>query len=105
MKAHPASESITEQYFNHLRDCYKQTFNIQKKGDYLAVVIGDCTRKGELIPVLKNTQKIIEEIGYKTIMLNYRTTHYGLGKYAYKHRADYHDDINGKKDGILIFQK
>ena len=38
-------------------------------------------------------------------MLNYRTTHYGLGKYAYKHRADYHDDINGKKDGILIFQK
>ncbi|RCU49169.1 hypothetical protein DU002_12500 [Corallincola holothuriorum] len=105
MKAHPANESITEKYFNHLKKCYEETYKIQEKGAYLAVVIGDCTRKGELIPVVDKTIEIVESIGYSLHELNYRTTHYGLGKYAYKHRADYHGAHEEKRDGIIVFKK
>jgi len=104
LKAHPASEKITTEYFEHLRKCYIETFNIQDENSYLAIVIGDCTRRGKVIPVINRLIDIIEDIGYKTIEVNYRTTHYGLGKYAYNHRADYHGNAE-KKDGILIFKK
>ncbi len=105
MKAHPANESITERYFNHLKLCYEETFRIQEKGGILTVVIGDCTRNGKLVPVLDKTIEIVESIGYKLEEINYRTTHYGLGKYAYNHRADYHGDQEEKKDGVIIFKK
>ncbi|MDD2896705.1 MAG: DNA methyltransferase [Aliarcobacter sp.] len=105
LKAHPANEKITAEYFEHLKKCYTETFNIQEKGSYLAIVIGDCTRLGKVIPVLNILIQIVENIGYKTIEVNYRTTHYGLGKYAYKDRADYHSDNSEKKEGILIFKK
>lgn len=105
MKAHPANEKITEGYFNHLKKCYEESFRIQSSGGYLAIVIGDCTRNKKLIPVVDRTIEIVESIGYKLIELNYRTTHYGLGKYAYSHRADYHGDKVEKKDGIIIFKK
>lgn len=105
MKAHPANESITDKYFNHLKVCYEETFKIQEKGGVLAVVIGDCTRNGQLIPVLDRCIEIVESIGYKLKEINYRTTHYGLGKYAYNHRANYHGDQEEKKDGIIIFTK
>lgn len=105
MRAHPANEKLTEEYFNHLRKCYTETFRIQDDGAYLAIVLGDCTRNGKLIPVLDETISIVEKIGYKLHQINYRTTHYGLGKYAYNHRADYHGDTAKKKDGILIFKK
>ena len=105
MKAHPANESITSNYFDHLLKCYSETYRIQDKGSYLAVVIGDCTRFKKLVPVIKETIKIIESIGYKIKETNYRTTHYGLGKYAYSHRADYHGDEEEKKDAVLIFKK
>lgn len=105
MKAHPANESITDKYFNHLKVCYEETFKIQEKGGVLAVVIGDCTRNGQLIPVIDRCIEIVESIGYKLKEINYRTTHYGLGKYAYNHRANYHGDQEEKKDGIIIFTK
>jgi len=105
MKAHPATESITEKYFNHLKRCYEETYRIQDDGAYLAVVIGDCTRNGKLVPVLDKTIELVEKIGYKLCEINYRTTHFGLGKYAYSHRADYHGDAEEKKDGIIIFRK
>lgn len=105
MKAHPANEKITEKYFNHLRKSYEESFRIQPKGGCLAVVIGDCTRNRKLIPVVDKTIELVESIGYKLVELNYRTTHYGLGKYAYSHRADYHGDKVEKKDGIIIFKK
>ncbi len=105
MKAHPANENITEKYFNHLDSCYRESFKIQKKNGILAVVIGDCTRHGKLVPVINKTIKLIEGIGYKLCELNYRTTHYGLGKYAYNHRADYHGEEEEKKDAIIIFKK
>ncbi|CAN1487542.1 hypothetical protein MCETALH18_00113 [Methylophilaceae bacterium] len=102
--AHPAIDENIEGYFSHLQKCYEETFRIQPKDAYLAIVIGDCTRNGELINVLERTVKIVESIGYKTYQINNRTTHYGLGKYAYKHRANYHGDSE-KKEGILIFRK
>lgn len=105
MKAHPANEGLTEQYFNHLRDCYKETYRIQKDGAFLAVVIGDCTRLKKLVPVIDKTIEIVKAIGYELIEINYRTTHYGLGKYAYRHRADYHGDQEEKRDAIIIFKK
>jgi hypothetical protein len=105
MKAHPANESVTTKYFDHLKKCYEQTYNIQDSGGYLAVVIGDCTRNKKLIKVIDRTIEIVEEIGYHLKEINYRTTHYGLGKYAYNHRADYHGKHVEKKDGIVIFKK
>ena len=104
LKAHPANEKITKEYFNHLKQGYTEIYKIQDKGSYLAVVIGDCTRKGKVIPVIDNIIRIVEEIGYSLVEVNYRTTHYGLGKYAYNHRADYHGNSE-KKDGIILFKK
>ena len=104
MKAHPANESITEKYFKHLKNCYEETYSIQQEGSSLVIIIGDCTRNGKLINVLNRTIKIVEDIDYSLKEINYRTTHYGLGKYAYKYRADYHGGAE-KKDGILIFHK
>jgi len=105
MRAHPADEKLTEGYFNHLKGCYSETYRIQEDGAHLAIVIGDCTRLGKVVPVLDQTISIVEGIGYKLKEINHRTTHYGLGKYAYSHRADYHGDSATKKDGVLIFTK
>jgi len=105
LKAHPANEKIQNSYFSHLKKCYEESYKIQPKNGYLAVVIGDCTRNKELVPVLDILTESLVEIGYKHIETNYRTTHYGLGKYAYNHRADYHEKDGGKRDGVLIFQK
>ena len=102
--AHPANETITERYFQHLRTCYLQAHGVQRPGGVLAVVIGDCTRNGVLIPVIDRTIELVESIGYRCFEINYRTTHYGLGKYAYKHRADYHGEAE-KKDGVIVFRR
>lgn len=104
MKAYPASEPITTGYYQHLSECYSETFRIQKPGGKLAVIIGDCTRNRVLEPVIENSISLIEKIGYRLTERNYRTTHYGLGKYAYDFRADYHGDAE-KRDGIFIFEK
>lgn len=105
LKAHPANEKVTEEYFGHLRKCYQETFQLQPEGGVLAIVIGDCTRKGKVIPVIDKVIEICSDIGYKLTEINYRTTHYGLGKYAYSDRANYHGEDEDKKDGILIFKK
>jgi DNA modification methylase len=102
--AHPANEKNTENYFRHLINCYQSSFDIQDKNGKLAVVIGDCTRNGKLIPVIDNTIEIVKAIGYKLTEINYRTTHYGLGKYAYKERADYHGKTE-KRDAIIVFTR
>ena len=105
IKAHPANENITDKYFKLLKESYKRCNIIQKKGDKLAIVIGDCTRYGEVVKVIDRLILDIEMIGYKLIEINYRTTHYGTGKYAYADRADYHSQKDQKKDGILVFTK
>lgn len=104
LTAHPANDKITDSYFQHLERCYRETYRIQSPGAYLAIVIGDCTREGRLIPVLDKVTDIVKRIGYQPYEFNYRTTHYGLGKYAYRHRADYHGDAD-KKDGVLVFKR
>jgi hypothetical protein len=103
--AHPASENIVSQYFNLLKMAYSDSYAMQRPGDVLSIVIGDCTRNKKIIPVISKVTEIVSEIGYTPIALNYRTTHYGTGKYAYESRADYHKDSNAKKDGILVFRK
>lgn len=104
IRAYPASESIAEQYYEHLRSTYTETFALQESGGLLAVVIGDCTVKKKLEPVLQKTADICEALGYRLEKVCLRTTHYGLGKYAYNFRADYHGDAD-KKDGVLILRK
>lgn len=105
IKAHPANEKITDQYFYLLKESYKNCNRLQKKGDKLAVVIGDCTRYGEIIKVIDRLIIDVEKIGYKLLEINYRTTHYGAGKYAYSDRADYHSEEEQKRDGIIVFTK
>lgn len=102
--AHPANASVIDAYFAHLKSCYEALHARQDRGSYLAVVIGDCTVKHQLVPVVDMTADILEPIGYDLAQINYRTTHYGLGKYAYSHRADYHGEAQ-KKDGILVFKR
>jgi len=103
--AHPANEKNIKNYFDFLSLAYKETYDLQKKGDTLAIVIGDCTRNKQLIPVIDTLIDTVSNIGYVPIAINYRTTHYGTGKYAYNTRANYHKGVNAKKDGILIFRK
>lgn len=104
LKAHPANEKVTASYYEHLKQCYEETFRIQQDGGLLAIVIGDCTRMKVLEPVIDKTIDIVEDIGYSLLELNFRTTHYGLGKYAYDHRADYHGEAE-KRDAIIVFSK
>lgn len=104
IRAYPASETISEQYYDHLRRTYAEAFALQQSDGLLAVVIGDCTVNKKLEPVLQKTAEICEQIGYTLEKVNLRTTHYGLGKYAYNFRADYHGDAE-KRDGILILRK
>lgn len=103
--AHPANEKNTQNYFEFLTAAYSETYNLQKSGDVLAIVIGDCTRNKKLIPVIDTIIRKATEIGYTPHEINYRTTHYGTGKYAYENRADYHTNSEAKKDGILVFKK
>lgn len=104
VRAYPASETISQKYYEHLHRTYAETFALQQTGGLLAVVIGDCTVKKKLEPVLQKTADICERIGYNLEKVNLRTTHYGLGKYSYNFRADYHGDAE-KRDGILVFRK
>jgi hypothetical protein len=49
--------------------------------------------------------KMMEAIGFICEKVTYRSTSYGLGRYAYRHKADYNDKEDGKKDAILFFRK
>ena len=105
LKAHPANEIVQNKYFEHLKRCYEETYSIQEKNGKLAIVIGDCSRNKKHIPVINKLIDIVKLIGYDLEEINYRTTHYGLGKYAYNHRADYHGNKEEKRDAIIIFRK
>jgi hypothetical protein len=71
----------------------------------VAVVIGDATIRGKLEPVHLVAWEALEGVGLSPVEVWFRTTHYGIGKYAYSHRADYHGEDVAKKDTVLIFQK
>lgn len=103
LRSWPAKGNLIQSYYNGLKDAYTTTFDLQRVGDKLAVVIGDCTINGILEPVHLRLIDILTDIGYKVLEVNYRTTNYTTGKYAYKNRADY---LGGeKRDAIIICEK
>lgn len=106
LKAHPADSYINvANYFEHNRLVYQAVFDNLKSGGYCCIVIGDCTIREKLFEVHKTFISILEEIGFVTEKVAYRSTMYGTGQYAYRHRADYSEDADRKKDGVLFFRK
>jgi hypothetical protein len=106
IRSYPANQDkLVNNYFEYNKEAYKIMYNNLKKGGYCCVVIGDCTVRKELFSVHKTFIKILEEIGFTVDKVVYRSTHYGLGKYAYQHKADYHENENSKKDAIIFFKK
>lgn len=106
IKSYPActSENI-EKYFSHNRKVYETVFDNLRHGGYCCVVIGDCTLQNNLFEVHKAFITMLEDIGFATDKIAYRSTAYGIGQYAYRYRADYNEDANRKKDGVLFFRK
>lgn len=106
IKSYPASspENI-EKYFSHNKKVYQTIFDNLRPGGYCCVVIGDCTLQENLFEVHKTFISLLEAIGFVTEKIAYRSTAYGIGQYAYRNRADYNEDENRKKDGVLFFKK
>jgi DNA modification methylase len=106
IRAWPATNpKIYEQYFESQKTMFSEAFKVLVPGGVCCFVIGDSTIRDRLIPVHLMCAEIAQDIGFRLEQVIYRTTHYGVGKYAYNHRADYHDNENGKKDGVLILRK
>ena len=106
IKSYPASnDSFVNNYFRHNMSAYKIIYDNLKSGGYCCVVIGDCTINKELFSVHKILIKMMEGIGFSVDKITYRSTAYGMGRYAYNHRADYNDKAGGKQDAILFFVK
>ena len=106
IKSYPASSaSSVEMYFEHNRKVYQTIYNNLRKGGYCCIVIGDCTVNGKLFEVHKTFISMLEDMGFVLDKIAYRSTAYGIGQYAYKFRADYNEDANRKKDGVLFFKK
>lgn len=106
IKSYPATtESNIEAYFEHNRKVYQIIYNNMRDGGYCCVVIGDCTVKGKLFAVHKAFITMLKEIGFEFEKVAYRSTSYGMGQYAYKFRADYNENADRKKDGVLFFRK
>ncbi len=105
-RAWPATDgAIYEGYFAGQRALLSGAFGLLAPGGTCCFVIGDATIRKELIPVHTLCAAIAQECGFVLEEIIYRTTHYGVGKYAYSHRADYHQADGGKKDGVLILRK
>lgn len=106
LKSYPAgSYKNVQRYFEHNRLVYQTVFENLKSGGYCCIVIGDCTIHEKLFEVHKTFISLLEEVGFVTDKIAYRSTMYGTGQYAYRHRADYSEDANRKKDGVLFFRK
>lgn len=104
-KAWPATDSnLVKNYYDDFTSTMKTAIDRIAQGGAVAVVVGDATIKGELEPVHRQMADSLIALGLAPIEVWYRTTHYGIGKYAYAHRADYHGEAV-KKDAILFFQK
>ena len=106
IRSYPAtSDSFINNYFKHNFDAYKIIFDCLRPGGYCCVVIGDCTIKKELFSVHKMFIHGIENIGFVVERVTYRSTAYGVGRYAYRFKADYTDKEDGKQDAIIFFKK
>ena len=106
IKSYPVNnDAAIERYFKHNYDAYQTVYNNLRDGGYCCIVIGDCTVKGELFSVHKSFITMMQEIGFRLVKLAYRSTSYGMGRYAYSFRADYSENENSKQDAILFFIK
>lgn len=106
IRSYPATtDSFINSYFDHNIEAYRIIYDLLKPGGYCCVVIGDCTINKRLFSVHKMLIKAMESIGYTVDKITYRSTAYGMGRYAYRHRADYNDKDDGKKDAIIFFKK
>lgn len=106
IKSYPAStDKLINNYFQHNMNAYKIVFDCLRSGGFCCVVIGDCTIQKELFPVHKMVIKEMESIGFRVKNITYRSTSYGLGRYAYRHKADYNEKEDGKRDAVIFFQK
>jgi hypothetical protein len=104
-KAWPATNaSILEKYYADLDAAVVAANANLAGGGVMAMVIGDATIRGHLEAVHLKAWDLMENAGLKPLQVWFRTTHYGIGKYAYSHRADYHGAAE-KKDAILFFRK
>jgi len=102
----PATDKrIFDGYFQSLEQAYGQVAELTDRGTRCCVVLGDCSIKGEIVPVLDRFSDIMDTVGFDLERLLLRSTHYGIGKYAYAHRADYHGKAAQKRDGILVFKR
>ncbi len=105
IRAWPATDDkIVSAYFDAQRAMLTEAHTVLTEGGSCCVVIGDSTIRKQLIPVIDLVAETGIDVGFDLERIIYRTTHYGVGKYAYNHRADYHGD-SVKKDGVLIFRR
>ncbi len=106
IKSYPVNnDEAIKKYFTHNYDAYRNVYENLRDGGYCCIVIGDCTVKGELFSVHKSFITMMEEIGFTLKKIAYRSTRYGMGRYAYSFRADYSEDKDKKQDAILFFKK
>lgn len=98
-------ERIFKSYFSDLKSAYGEVAHLLKPGAYCAVVLGDCTVGGRVVPVLDRFTELMADVGFELDRTFLRSTHYGVGKYAYADRADYHGTATEKRDGILLFKR
>jgi DNA methylase len=103
-KAWPATDvDLVERYYADFFATAKAASARLASGGVLAVVVGDATVHGRLEPVHRKMWEGLTELGLAPEEIWLRTTHYGIGKYAYSHRADYHGEAR-KKDAILFLR-
>ena len=104
-RAHPATNAqLLAAYYEGLHEAHARAIERLAPGGTLAVVVGDATIHGKLEPVHRIVWDDLREQGLVPTEFWYRTTHYGIGKYAYSGRADYHGEAE-KKDAIMFLRR
>ena len=98
------SDSVLANYYADFAATARAAQAALAPGGVLAVVVGDATIRGVLEPVHARMWNTLREQGMAPHEIWFRTTHYGIGKYAYSTRADYHGDAE-KKDAVMFFRK
>jgi len=104
-RAWPATDAdLVTSYYDDFRTTISAASAVLDTGGRVAVVIGDATIRGQLEPVHQRFWTILKDLGLSPVEIWFRTTHYGIGKYAYSHRADYHGAAD-KRDAIMFFER
>jgi hypothetical protein len=104
-RAWPATdEAVTRRYYDDFWQVAKSSVDMLRNGGVLAVVVGDATIRKVVEPVHRVMWDGLKSFGLTPAEIWFRTTHYGIGKYAYSHRADYHGDAE-KRDAIMFFRR